>query len=141
VDGAFRRALARSAAAVWRVRIGEPPNLYWLQEDFLKQSQRKGDWRWTILRPQIIFGESFGSVMNLIPALRVYGALLKQDGSPLAYPGGRAEPVEAVDADLLARAIAWAGDSPAARDEIFNITNGNVSLWRSVWTAIAEALA
>src|SRR5579872_4495265 len=39
------------------------PNFYWLQEDFLKERQRDRDWRWTIFRPQIIFGESFGSAM------------------------------------------------------------------------------
>ena len=40
------------------------------------------------LRPQIIFGESFGSPMNLIPAIGTYAALLKEDGLPLFYPGG-----------------------------------------------------
>jgi len=48
--------------------------------------------------------------------------------------------MEAVDADLLARAIGWAADSPAARDEVFDITNGDVFLWRSVWPAIADVL-
>jgi len=123
-----------------RDEMREELNFYWPQEDFLKESQRKGDWHWTILRPQIIFGESFGSAMNLIPALGVYGALLKEDGLPLAYPGGAPNLMECVDADLLARAIQWASESPAARDEIFNITNGDVFLWRSVWPAIADAL-
>lgn len=123
-----------------RDEMREEPNFYWLQENFLKESQRKGDWHWTILRPQIIFGESFGGAMNLIAALGTYGALLKEDGLPLAYPGGAPNLMEAVDADLLARAIAWAADSPAARDEVFNITNGDVFLWRSVWPAIADAL-
>jgi nucleoside-diphosphate-sugar epimerase len=123
-----------------RDEMREEPNFYWLQQDFLKESQRKGDWHWTILRPQIIFGESFGSAMNLIPALGTYGALLKEEGLPLAYPGGAPNLMEAVDADLLARAVAWAGDSPAARDQVFNITNGDVFLWRSVWPTIADAL-
>jgi nucleoside-diphosphate-sugar epimerase len=48
--------------------------------------------------------------------------------------------MEAVDADLLAQAIAWAGNAPAAHDQAFNITNGDVFLWRSVWPAIADAL-
>jgi nucleoside-diphosphate-sugar epimerase len=47
-----------------RDEMREEPNFYWLQEDFLKESQRKGDWHWTILRPQIIFGESFGSAAS-----------------------------------------------------------------------------
>ena len=91
-----------------RDEMREQRNFYWLQEDFLKERQRNGGWRWTILRPQIIVGESFGSAMNLIPALGAYAALLKEDGLPLAYPGRAANLNEAVDADLLARAIAWA---------------------------------
>jgi predicted Rossmann-fold nucleotide-binding protein len=72
----------------------------------LKERQRNANWRWTILRPQIIFGESFGSAMNLIPAIGTFAALLKEDGLPLIYPGGAPNLMEAVDADLLAHAIA-----------------------------------
>ena len=116
------------------------PNFYWQQEDFLKERQQDGDWTWTIFRPQIIVGESFGSAMNLTAALGAYAALLKEDGLPLSYPGGAASLMEAVDTDLLARAIAWAIDAPSARNETFNITNGDVFQWRSVWPAIADAL-
>jgi nucleoside-diphosphate-sugar epimerase len=123
-----------------RDEVREEPNFYWLQEDFLKERQRHGNWRWTILRPQIIFGESFGSPMNLIPAIGTYAALLKEDRLALFYPGATPNLNEAVDADLLARAIAWAGHAPAAIDQVFNINNGDVFLWRSVWPAIAEAL-
>jgi hypothetical protein len=87
-----------------RDEMHEEPNFYWLQEGFLKEKQRNENWHWTILRPQIIFGESFGSPMNLIPAIGVYGALLKEDGLPLIYPGGAPRLTEAVDADLLAKA-------------------------------------
>jgi nucleoside-diphosphate-sugar epimerase len=116
------------------------PNFYWLQEDFLTERQRDRDWHWTVFRPQVIFGESFGSPMNLIPAIGVYAALLKADGQPLHFPGGEPNLTEGVDADLLAGAIAWAGDSLAARDEAFNITNGDVFVWEEVWPAIADAL-
>ncbi|HWE98444.1 MAG TPA: NAD-dependent epimerase/dehydratase family protein [Caulobacteraceae bacterium] len=116
------------------------PNFYWLQEDFLKERQHGRDWHWTVFRPQVIFGESFGSAMNLIPAIGAYAALLKADGQPLHFPGGAPNLTEGVDADLLARAIAWAGDSPAARDGVFNITNGDLFIWREVWPAIADAL-
>jgi nucleoside-diphosphate-sugar epimerase len=116
------------------------PNFYWAQQDYLKELQRNGRWGLTILRPQIIFGESLGSAMNLIPALGVYGALLKDRGEPLHFPGGSANVLEAVDADLVARAAAWAGEAEAARDQAFNITNGDVFVWANVWPAIAEAL-
>jgi nucleoside-diphosphate-sugar epimerase len=47
---------------------------------------------------------------------------------------------QAVDADLLARAIAWSGEAAAAKNEIFNVTNGDVFVWPNVWPAIADAL-
>jgi nucleoside-diphosphate-sugar epimerase len=116
------------------------PNFYWLQEDYLREKQRSARWSWTILRPQIIFGEAIGAAMNLIPAIGAYAAILKDRGEPLFFPGGAHAILEAVDADLLARAIAWAGDTPAARNQLFNVTNGDIFTWRGVWPAIAEAL-
>jgi len=117
---------------------------YWLQEDWLRgqQSRHKPGtpWHWTILRPQIIFGESLGSHMNIIPAIGAYAALLRQAGEPLYFPGGVPWVREAVDAGLLARACEWAATSPACRNETFNITNGDVFEWRNVWPAIADAL-
>ena len=47
---------------------------------------------------------------------------------------------QAVDVDLLARAIAWSGEADAARNEAFNVTNGDVFTWENVWPAIAAAL-
>jgi nucleoside-diphosphate-sugar epimerase len=116
------------------------PNFYWRQEDYLKQRQQGQGWHYTVFRPQMIFGESTGSVMNMIPAIGVYGALAREQGKGLAYPGGASPILEAVDADLLARAIAWAGGSERARNEVFNITNGDVFIWENVWPAIADSL-
>ncbi len=114
-------------------------NFYWLQEDYLRERQAGSRWHFTILRPQVIFGESLGSAMNPIPAIGVYAALLKAQGKPLAYPGGARRIVQAVDADLLARACAWAATSPACRNETFNINNGEAFEWATVWPAIADA--
>ena len=123
-----------------RSELRDVPNFYWNQEDYLRARQPGKSWNWTILRPQVIFGMSIGAAMNLIPAIGVYAALRKQRGEPLAFPGGLGPVLEAVDADLLARAIDWAGSSPEARNEIFNVTNGDVFDWRGVWPAIADSL-
>ena len=114
-------------------------NFYWLQEDALRQRQAGAPWSFTILRPQIIFGEAQGSNMNPIPALGVYAAVLRHDGEPLHFPGQAPFLTEAVDADLLARALAWAATSPAARGETFNVTNGDVFVLEHLWPAIADA--
>lgn len=114
-------------------------NFYWLQEDYLREKQAGSRWHFTILRPQVVFGESIGSAMNPIPAIGVYAALLKEEGKPLSYPGGARRIVQAVDADLLARACAWAATTPACRNETFNINNGEAFEWATVWPAIADA--
>ena len=125
-----------------RSEMHELPNFYWNQERFIRERQKEGSgWSWTILRPVLIVGCSTGSAMNVIPALGVYAALARRAAmNRLAFPGGVGRTAQAVDADLLARCIAWAGDSPRAANEIFNVTNGDVFEWPNVWPAIAEAL-
>jgi len=115
-------------------------NFYWLQEDHLRDLRARHDWSFTIFRPQVVFGAALGSNMNAIPAIGVYAALLKDAGEPLHFPGGARYVIEATDAGLLARALAWAATAPAARDETFNVTNGDVFTMRGVWPAIAAAL-
>ena len=124
-----------------RSEMHEQPNFYWNQERFVRALQTGKDWAWTILRPVLIVGESTGSAMNIIPALGVHAALRKLDGhADLPFPGGAPRVAQAVDADLLARAIAWAGEADNARNEIFNVTNGDVFVWQNIWPAIAAAL-
>jgi nucleoside-diphosphate-sugar epimerase len=115
-------------------------NFYWLQEDRLRQAAARRGFQVTIFRPQIVYGDALGGAMNLIPVLGVIGALWRETGRPFGFPGGPDWIQEGVDADLLARALAWAAVSPAAHGETFNITNGDVYVWREVWPAIARAL-
>jgi len=124
-----------------RSEMREQPNFYWNQENHLRASQAGAAWDFTILRPVLIVGEAIGGAMNLIPALGVHAALMRLSGRSLPYPGGAERIGQAVDADLLAQAIAWSGDTEAARRQAFNVTNGDVFVWGHVWPAIAEALA
>lgn len=123
-----------------RSELREQPNFYWAQEDYLRAAQANQGWSFTILRPVLIVGEAIGGAMNLIPALGAHAAVMRERGPILPYPGGAERVSQAVDADLLARAIAWAGESPAARNETFNVTNGDVFTWPNVWPAIADAV-
>ena len=122
-----------------RSEFRSQPNFYWAQQDYLTERQKTAAWHWTILRPVLIVGEAVGGAMNLIPALGVHAALSRLHGGTLPYPGGAARVSQAVDADLLARAIDWAGETTAARNDIFNVTNGDVFVWEHIWPAIAEA--
>ncbi len=60
-------------------------NFYWEQENYIRAKQVDQSWRFTILRPQVIFGVSIGAAMNLIPAIGVYAALRKERG-PGCFP-------------------------------------------------------
>jgi nucleoside-diphosphate-sugar epimerase len=123
-----------------RSEMYEQPNFYWAQENFLRELQQGKRWHWSILRPVLIVGETIGGAMDLIPPLGVYASMLREQGRPLDYPGGAPRVSQAVDVDLLARAIAWAGETDAARNQAFNVTNGDVFTWENVWPAIADAL-
>lgn len=124
-----------------RSEMHEQPNFYWNQERFLRERQAGKEWHWSILRPVLIVGCSEGSAMNVIPALGVYAAMMKRAGkTKLHYPAGVGRVAQAIDADVLARAIAWSGETATARNEIFNVTNGDVFTWPNVWPAIADAL-
>ncbi len=113
-------------------------NFYWLQEDYLKEQQAGKDWSYTIWRPQAVFGYALGSPMNLIAAVGVYASICRELGEPCRYPGGVPITSEATDSRLLARAVEWAADSPAAADETFNITNGDVLLWPNLWPTVCD---
>src|SRR5712664_1438190 len=123
-----------------RSEMYEQPNFYWAQESFLRELQQGKAWHWSILRPVLIVGEAMGGAMDLIPPLGVYAAILREQGRALDYPGGAARVSQAVDVDLLARTIGWAGEAEAARNEAFNVTNRDVISWENVWPAIAGAL-
>ena len=94
-----RRARAARKCASSRISTGA-------QEDYLRAARAGRDWGFTILRPVLIVGEAIGGAMNLIPALGVHAAVMRERGPILPYPGGAERVSQAVDADLLARAIA-----------------------------------
>ena len=123
-----------------RSEMYEQPNFYWAQENFLRDLQKGKAWHFSILRPVLIVGLAMGGAMDLIPPLGVYAAMLREEGRDLDYPGGAPRVGQAVDVDLLARAIAWSGEADAARNEAFNVTNGDVFTWENIWPALADGL-
>lgn len=115
-------------------------NFYWLQEDHLREASVKHGFGMTIFRPQVVFGDVVGVAMNLTPVIGAYAAICREEGAPFSFPGGPAYVLEAIDARLMAKALAWAASAPNARNETFNITNGDVFVWQNVWPAIADEL-
>jgi nucleoside-diphosphate-sugar epimerase len=116
------------------------PNFYWAQEDYIKDRSYGQGWGWTILRPCFVMGMAVGGAMNLIGAIGLYAALLRHRGEPLHFPGSRGGVSQPTDTDLMARAIEWAGQAEAARDQVFNIANGDLFSLAEIWSAIADSL-
>ncbi len=123
-----------------RDELRSQPNFYWEQEAHLRAQAEGADWGWTILRPPLIIGGVVGGAMNAVPPLCVFASMLKEEGLPLAFPGGGPRIASAVDVDLLARAIDWAGDSAEARNRTFNVSNGDIYVWENVWRVFAEEM-
>jgi nucleoside-diphosphate-sugar epimerase len=115
-------------------------NFYWLQEDLLRDTADRFDFAWTIFRPQVVIGGAWGAAMNPLIPIAVFASLRREEGRPFSYPGGEVQIGEIVDAALLAEAFDWATESSAARNETFNITNGDVFAWRDAWPLLADEL-
>ncbi|MEM8768415.1 MAG: NAD-dependent epimerase/dehydratase family protein [Pseudomonadota bacterium] len=116
------------------------PNFYWLHEDYIRQKSAASGFHYTILRPQLIVGPNHGVVMNLPPIIGAYAALRKAEGKPFSFPGGADWVWEAADVRLVGNACLWAATEPGAAGETYNLTNGEVFLWRDLWPALAETL-
>jgi hypothetical protein len=118
------------------------PNFYYTLEDVLfEEAEKKEGLNWSIHRPQVIFGFSPYSLMNIIGTLCVYAAICKHQGLPLKFPGSKAAwecYSVASDADIIAEQLIWAAVDPYARNEAFNCSNGDVFKWKHFWKVLAE---
>jgi nucleoside-diphosphate-sugar epimerase len=76
--------------------------------------------------------------MNAVTAIGVYASICRELGQPMRFPGGAPCFQEAVDANLLARAILWAGQEPRCAGEIYNIANGDCFSWPNLWPRFAK---
>ncbi len=115
-----------------------PPNFYYNQEDWLTAHQANARWAWTVLRPPALCSTTVGTALNLALTIGVFCAISREMGVPLRYPGGEAGIYEVCDTRIVARAIAWAATSPNARNQIFNVANGDHFQWPYIWPLFAE---
>jgi nucleoside-diphosphate-sugar epimerase len=113
-------------------------NFYFEQEDHLRaRAGEGGRWSFTILRPQVVYGESLAGPMNLIPAIGCTAPSVGR-GLPLSFPVVRRVSKRSMPTCSPAPSVGRAG--PGRRGETFNVTNGDVFVWRHVWPTIADAL-
>jgi nucleoside-diphosphate-sugar epimerase len=118
-----------------------PTNWYYAQEDLLVERSAGKAWTWSASRPHGVCEGRQAIARSIANMVGVYAAVLKELGQPLAFPGSQAGfdvLYQSVDADLLARAIAFIVTTPACANRVFNVTNGDYMRWRNLWPAFAE---
>jgi nucleoside-diphosphate-sugar epimerase len=114
-------------------------NFFFDQQDYVRDAGAKHSFTYTVLRPQLVTGKTPGA-LNVLPAIGVYAAIRREKGEAFNFPGGPSFVWEAADADLVGQVMVWAARAPQAANEIFNVTDGDVFEWRSVWPAMAATL-
>jgi nucleoside-diphosphate-sugar epimerase len=114
-------------------------NFFFDQQDYVRDMGARCGFTYTALRPQLVTGETPGA-LNVLPAIGVYAAIRREKGEAFGFPGGPSFVWESADANLVGQVMVWAAQAPQAGNEIFNVTNGDVFDWRSVWPAMAKTL-
>jgi len=116
-------------------------NFYYAQEDEVFDAAARDGFGWSVHRPHTIIGKAVGNAMNMGTTLAAYATLCRESGRPFRFPGSAAQwngLTDMTDARLLARHMLWAATTPAARDEAFNVVNGDVFRWSWMWGRIAN---
>lgn len=119
------------------------PNFYYTQEDTLFAAAEKFGFTWTVHRPHTVIGYTLGNAMNMGVTLAVYGTIARETGAPFVFPGSPEQydgTTDITDARLLARHLEWAATAPQARNEAFNVVNGDTFRWRRMWDVVAGGL-
>ena len=116
-------------------------NIYYTLEDILFDIVKKKEaLTWSIHRPNAILGFSPWSLMNVLGSLAVYASICKFEGSSFTFPGNRVtweQCGDVADAELIAEQEIWACLEPNAKNQAFNISNGDVFSYKRVWSLLA----
>jgi nucleoside-diphosphate-sugar epimerase len=116
-------------------------NFYYAQEDELFAAAARDGFGWSVHRPHTIIGYAIGNAMNMGVTLAAYAVICRETGRPFVFPGSAAQwngLTDMTDARLLARHLQWAATTPAARNQSFNVVNGDVFRWNWMWGRLAK---
>ena len=115
-------------------------NFYYAQEDELFAAADRDGFGWSVHRPHTVIGKAVGNAMNLGTTLAVHAAICKETGRAFRWPGSAAQwngISDVTDARVLARHLVWAATTDAARNQAFNVANGDVFRWNWLWPRLA----
>lgn len=118
----------------------EVENFYYAQEDEVFASATRDGFGWSVHRPHTIIGYAIGNAMNIGVTLAAYATICRETGRPFMFPGSATQwngLTDMTDARLLARHLEWAATTGVARNQAFNVVNGDVFRWSWMWARLA----
>src|ERR1700733_10562680 len=116
-------------------------NFYYSQEDELYAAANRDGFTWSVHRPHTIIGKAIGNAMNMGSTLAAYASICKELGRPFKFPGSAAQwngLSDMTDARVLGKQLIWASTTDAAKNEAYNIVNGDIFRWSWLWPRIAK---
>ncbi|WP_312978885.1 hypothetical protein [Corynebacterium sp.] len=90
-----------------------------------------------------VTGHAVGNAMNFALTMAVHGAIARETNTPLVFPGTELVwncLTDITDSRAVADQMIWASTTPGIGNEAWNVTNGEVFRWRSLWPRLADAL-
>ncbi len=116
-------------------------NFYYAQEDEVYAAAKRDEFSWSIHRPHTVIGKAVGNLMNIGTTMAVYATICKETGRPFRWVGSKAQwegLSDVTDAKILSEQLIWASTTEAAKNQAFNIVNGDVFRWKKLWYKIAD---
>jgi len=116
-------------------------NFYYAQEDEVFAAAARDGFGWSVHRPHTIIGYALGNAMNMGVTLAVYASICRESGRAFLFPGSAVQwngLTDMTDARLLASHLEWAATTKVARNQAFNVVNGDVFRWSWMWARLAD---
>ena len=116
------------------------PNFYYAQEDEVYAAARRDGFTWSVHRPHTIIGKAIGNAMIMGTTLAAYASICKEVGRPFAFPGSAAQwngLSDMTDTRILGKQLVWASTNDLAKNEAYNIVNGDIFRWSWMWPRLA----
>ncbi|KAI0554078.1 NAD(P)-binding protein [Xylaria curta] len=132
------------ASLFWLEQKDRPANFYYTQQRILENAANEAGnaWSWTVTYPAEVVEFARANFMNLMSSLGLYCAVSKElEGSELVFPGNKKNYLAFngwTSARLHAEFCLWASTAQNAKNQRFNVTNGDVQSWQDLWPRLAK---
>jgi len=143
--GPFDAYVTAGTLPLMPVREEQPrldiPNFYYAQEDEVYAAAARDRFTWSVHRPHTIIGKAIGNAMNMGSTLAAYATICKQTGRTFKFPGSAAQwngLSDMTDARILGKQLVWASTHDFAKNNAYNVVNGDLFRWNWLWPRIAK---